>query len=249
MLRWYDHWLRDVDTGVMNDPPVRYFVMGANEWRSGDDWPLPETQWTKLYLNSWERLTAEPFTASSVDEFIPPDLFVQMPPIQTNRIEKLRYLSDPLPHDLLVAGPSVLNLFASIDQDDTNWIISLRDVGPDVSVQTAREGEREIGADLPSRELTRGWLKASHRALDPARSKPWKPWHPLTRAAQSSVVPGEIYEYNIELLSTGVLGATNVEYIPYHLCSSKPVLHRIYHDALRPSHLLLPIIPTSEPRG
>jgi hypothetical protein len=45
-------------------------------------------------------------------------------------------------------------------------------------------------------------------------------------------------------LSTGVLGATNVEYIPYHLCSSKPVLHRIFHDALHPSHLLLPVIPT-----
>ena len=270
MLRWYDHWLRDVDTGVMDDPPVRYFVMGANEWRSGDDWPLPETQWTKLYLNSWERLTDEAFAESSVDEFIPPDLFVQMPPIQTNRIEKLRYLSDPLPHDLLIAGPCVLNLFASIDQDDTNWIISLRDVGPDVSVRTAREGEREIREDLPSRELTRGWLKASHRALDPVRSKPWKPWHPLTREAQRPVVPGEINEYNVEFLSTanlfrrghricieiscldlstGVLGATNVEYIPYHLCSSKPVLHRIYHDALRPSHLLLPIIPTSEPRG
>jgi predicted acyl esterase len=264
MLRWYDYWLRGVETGVMDDPPVRFFVMGANEWRTGDDWPLPETQWTKLYLNSWERLTAEPFIADSVDAYIPPDLFVQMPPTQTNRIEKLRYLSDPLPHDLLIAGPSVLNLFAAIDHDDTNWIISLRDVGPDVSVRTAREGEREIRGDLPSRELTRGWLKASHRALDPDRSKPWKPWHPLTRQAQKPVAPGEVTEYSIEILSTanlfrrghricveiscldlstGVLGATNVEYIPYHLCSSKPVLHRIYHDAAHPSHLLLPIIP------
>ncbi len=184
MLRWYDHWLRDVDTGVMNEPPVRYHVMGANEWRSGNDWPLPETQWTMLYLNSWERLTAEPFAASSVDEFVPPDLFVQMPPTQTNRIEKLRYHFDPLPEDLLIAGPTVLNLFASIDCDDTNWIISLRDVGPDVHVRIAREGEREIHTDLPSRELTRGWLKASHCVLEPARSKPWKPWHPLTREAR-----------------------------------------------------------------
>jgi len=265
MLRWYDYWLRGVETGVMNDPPVRYFVMGANEWRTGEDWPLPETQWTKLYLNSWERLTVEPFKADSVDEYVPPDLFVQMPPTQTNRIEKLRYLSDPLPHDLLIAGPSVLNLFASIDHDDTNWIISLRDVGPDPSVRTAREGEREIRTDLPSRELTRGWLKASHRVLDQERSKPWKPWHPLTREAQKPVEPGEINHYSIEILSTanlfkrghricveiacldlstGVLGATNVEYIPYHLCSSKPVLHRIYHDASHPSHLLLPVIPT-----
>ena len=36
---------------------------------------------------------------------------------------------------------------------------------------------------------------------------------------------------------------TNVEYIPYHICSSKTVLHRIYHDAQYPSHLLLPVIP------
>jgi hypothetical protein len=36
--------------------------------------------------------------------------------------------------------------------------------------------------------------------------------------------------------------ATNVEYIPYHICSSKTVLHRIYHDPKHPSHLLLPVI-------
>ena len=166
----------------------------------------------------------------------------------------------------MIAGPTVLNLVASIDCDDTDWIISLRDVGPDVHVRTARAGEREIHTDLPSRELTWGWLKASHRVLDPGRSKPWKPWHPLTPEAQRPAVPGEINEYNIELLSTanmsrrghricfeiacldlstGVLGATNDEYILYYLCSSKPVLHRIDHDTLRPSRLFLPIIPTS----
>jgi hypothetical protein len=45
-------------------------------------------------------------------------------------------------------------------------------------------------------------------------------------------------------LPTGVAGATNAEYVPYHICSSKSVLHKIYHDAGRPSHLLLPIVPT-----
>jgi predicted acyl esterase len=78
------------------------------------------------------------------------------------------------------------------------------------------------------------------------------------------VVPGEINEYAIEVMATanqfkkdhricveitsldvatGVGGATNVEYIPYHICSSKTVLHRIYHDPQHPSHLLLPVIP------
>jgi uncharacterized protein len=264
MLRWYDQWLKGIDTGILNDPPVRFWVMGANEWRSGSDWPLPETQWIKFYLRGWERLTTEPFVAASADDYQAPDAFAQMPASQTNRIQKLRYLSEPLAEDVTIAGPSVLNLFASIDQDDTNWIVILKDVGPDVGVQTAREGERDITPGLYERELTRGWLKASHRAVDPARSLPGRPWHPLTRAARQPVVPGEINEYAIEIMATanqfkrghricveitsldvatGVGSATNVEYIPYHICSSKTVLHQVFHDPEHPSHLLLPVIP------
>jgi putative CocE/NonD family hydrolase len=264
ILRWHDHWLKNIDTGVMQEPPVRYWVMGANEWRTGSDWPLPETQWTKFYLNSWERMSTAAFTPSSADDELPPDAFVQMPPTQTNQVSRLRYMTDPLPEDVLIAGPAVLNLFAAIDQTDTNWIVSLKDVGPDGSVRTVREGERELPQDLPERELTRGWLKASHRAIDAKRSKPGRPWHPLTREAQKPVTPGEITEYAIEILATanlfrrghricidissadmptGVGGATNAEYVPNHIVSSKTTLHKIYHDAKRPSHLLLPVIP------
>src|SRR5437870_6242266 len=266
ILKWYDHWLKGIDTGVMREPPVKFWVMGENKWRHADDWPLPDTQWTKLYLRNWERLSPEPFAPASVDQFTPPDAFVQMPPSQTNVIQRLRYLSEPLPADMLIAGPSVLNLFAEIDQDDTNWIVVLKDVGPDVSVMSVREGERELPPGLAEREVTRGWLKASNRALDPKRSKPWKPWHRLTRAARKPVVPGEVTEYAIEIMATanlfrqghricleitsldlptGVAGATNAEYVPYHVCSAKTVLHKIYHDANRPSHLLLPVIPNA----
>jgi putative CocE/NonD family hydrolase len=264
VLRWYDHWLKGIDTGIEKDPPVRFWVMGANTWRSGSDWPLPETEWVKFYLNGWERLTTEPFVAASADDYQAPDAFAQMPANQTNRIQKLRYLSEPLAQDVTIAGPSVLNLFAAIDQDDTNWIVILKDVGPDVGVQTAREGEHDVTAGLHERELTRGWLKASHRAVDPKRSLPGRPWHPLTREAQKKVVPGEINEYAIEIaatanqfrkghricveitsldVGTGVGGATNVEYIPYHISSSKTVLHKVYHDPKHPSRLLLPVIP------
>src|ERR1700719_403729 len=169
-----------------------------------------------------------------------------------------------MPEDTLVIGPLALNLYAAIDQDDTNWIVVLKDVGPDVSVHTARPDCIDIPTGLPERELTRGWLKASHRAIDPERSKPWHPWHPLTRAAQKKVVRGEINEYAIEILATanlfrrghricveiacadmpsGVAGATNAEYVPNHIVSSRTTLHKIYHDAKRPSHLLLPVIP------
>jgi predicted acyl esterase len=264
VLRWYDYWLKGIDTGIMNEPPVKMWVMGANDWFYADGWPPPETKWKKYYLHSWERLREEPFVFSSRDAYDAPDAFVQMPPSQTRTIQKLRYMTDPLPEDILIAGPSVLNLYASIDQVDTNWIVILKDLGPDQSVRTAREGEREIPGDLSERELVRGWLKASNRALDKKRSKPWKPWHYLTKTANKPVVPGDITEYSIEILSTanlfkkghriciditsidiptGTAGFTNVEYFPYHICSSKTVLHKIYHNSEYPSHLLLPVIP------
>ena len=267
ILRWYDHWLKGIDTGIMKEPPVKVWVMGANQWRYGDDWPLPETQWTKYYLHSWERLRSEPFVSGSREAYADPDAFAQMPPTQTRTVQNLRYMTDPLPEDTLVAGPVSLTLYAEIDQDDTNWIVILKDVGPDVSVRTAREGERDLPGNLPERELTRGWLKASMRELDVKRSTPWKPFHKLTRSSRKPVVPGEINEYQIEIMSTANLfekghricleitcldmptGAgleTNVEYIPYHICSSKTVLHKVYHNEKYPSHLLLPVIPVDE---
>ena len=268
IIRWYDHWLKGKDNGIMDEPPVRYWVMGANEWRTGADWPLPETRWTKYYLSSWERLTTEaPRPNSETNAAAPqPDVFSQMPPTQTMKVERLRYMTDPLPHDLLVAGPISLTFYASIDQSDTNWIIVLKDVGPDVSVRTAREGERFVPSDLPERELTRGWLKASYRALDPVRSKPWEPFHKLTRELIEPVQPGAIVEYQVHILATanefkaghricldissmdiptGTGAMTNVEYQPYHVASSRAVTYKIYRDGTYPSHLLLPVIPKS----
>jgi predicted acyl esterase len=267
MLAWYDHWLKGIDTGVMDEPPVKVYVTGANRWRLAQDWPLPETQWTKYYLDSWERLRTEPFAPSSRDGYSEPDGFLQMPPTHTRSIQRLRYLTEPLASDTLVIGPSALYLHASIDQPDTNWIAILKDVGPDESVRSARPGEYSIPEGLPEREVSRGWLKASHRAVDAARSKPWKPWHPMTREAQQPVEPGAICEYAIEMMSTanlfrrghricleitsldlptGVGGNTNVEYIPYHVCSSRTTVHKIHRNAAHPSHLLLPVIPLGE---
>jgi putative CocE/NonD family hydrolase len=110
VLRWHDHWLKGLDTGVMDEAPVRFWVMGLNEWRSADEWPLPQTQWTKFYLKNWERLTTELPAPSSAGEVQPPDTFVQMPPSQTNTIQRLRYMTEPLSRDVLVVGPVAVTL-------------------------------------------------------------------------------------------------------------------------------------------
>jgi predicted acyl esterase len=264
IVRWYDHWLKGIDTGILDEAPIKVFVMGANRWRHTTAWPLPETEWTKYYLDSWERLRSRPFEPESRDGCTAPDGFLQMPPTQTRTVQRLRYLTPPLAADTLIIGPIALLLYAAIDQPDTNWIVILKDIGPDEAVQSARPGERTISSGLPEREISRGWLKASHRALDQRRSLPWKPWHPMTREAQQVITPGEVLEYAIEMMSTanlfrrghricleitsldlpsGVGGMTDVEYIPYHICSSRTTVHKIYRDAAYPSHLLLPIVP------
>lgn len=263
MMKWYDYWLKGIDTGIMEEPPVRYWVTGENKWRYASNWPVPETQWTPLYLDSWERLRWDPIDPDSWDGANIPDTFVQMPPTLTNKVQKLRYMTDPLAQDLTIAGPISATFYASIDSDDTNWFVVLKDLGPDDSDRTGRKGEWEI-KDLLEKYLTKGMLKASMRALDEEKSLPYKPWHKLTKEAEQKVVPGEINRYDIEVMSVahtfrkghricveiscldlpdGANCVCDVEYIPYHICRNATVRHDIYRDGAHPSRVLLPVIP------
>lgn len=263
LLRWYDYWLKGIDTGILDEDPVHYWVTGENKWRSGQNWPLPETKWTPFYLDSWERLRTDPIDPYSWSGAKEPDAFVQSPPTLTNRISKLRYMTDPLNEDVTIAGPISMNFWASIDSDDTNWIITLKDLGPDCSDRTGRKGETEI-PELPEKYLAKGFLKASMRELDEKLSTTWKPWHKLTRDAKQPVVPGEINEYQVEIMSVchqfkaghricveiscldlpdGACCVCDTEYIPYHICRNATVCHKIYRDGMHPSHILLPVIP------
>ena len=54
-LRWFDHWLKGIDTGIMQEPPVKIFVMGRNQWRFENEWPLARTVFTPWYLHSHGR--------------------------------------------------------------------------------------------------------------------------------------------------------------------------------------------------
>jgi len=161
----------------------------------------------------------------------------------TNTIQSLKYFTSPFSEDVEVTGPIALYLYAAIDQNDTNWIIAIKDVDP-------------FNCEI---EVTRGWLKASHRAIDENKSKPWEPYH--THIKPEFVTPGKIYEYQIEirptaymfkmghrlLLEIASMDVPNFfrgqEVPPYHVCSSKITLHKIYRDEKYPSYLLLPIIP------
>ena len=235
ILRWYDYWLKGIDTGIMDEPPIKMFVMGVNKWRFENEWPLARTQWTKFYLHPGGRLSAEAPGRSE------PDTFSQPAPYLDPTVYCLRYATGPLDEELEVTGPLALYLDASIDIDDTNWMADLVDVDP--------EGGRQL--------VSAGHLKAAHRALDERKSSPHLPIHPMQSPVP--VPPGEVIEYAIAMMPTcnvfqkghsieltirnqddvlSRLGTWGVYMLPF----MRTVTHNIHFGS---SHLLLPVIPAS----
>ena len=227
----------------MDGPPIRICGEGIKKWRYEHEWPLKRTKWTNYYLRIRGGLTTEPETLQT--DSVPPDGFYQAPLTVTNTVHSLRWTTPLMLEDTEVTGPAALYLYASIDTDDTNFIVKLYDVDP--------YGKKT--------QMTTGWLKASHNELDEAKSTPWRPHHPHTRSIP--VVPGEICEYAIvihsisnvfrvghrielELSSQESMTDAALALLPpdsFHLPSSRATTHKIYRDKIHPSRLLLPIIP------
>jgi predicted acyl esterase len=231
LLRWFDYWLKNIDTGIMNEPAIKLFVRGSNDWLMADDFPVPGTRWIPFNLHENRSLCeiepwSEADTASYDDS---PD----------NR-GYLKYTSAPMVENTEIAGPIVVYLYASCRGIDTNFFVSLWDT------------------DAENNEvcLTRGYLKASHRELDPVLSKPWLPVHKHT--SPQPLKSGQVYQFSIvmnpttNLFKAGhriVLKISGTDDKPEdlfqvgheHLCSQTPNTITIYHDSQHPSHMLLPI--------
>jgi predicted acyl esterase len=231
VIRWMDHWLKGIDTGFMEEPPIKLFVGGINEWHYENEWPLARTSWTKLYLRARGRLMPE---APIFEEG--PDSFTQQPLDETSDVNTVGYTTAPFGKDTEITGPSVLDLYAAIDQDETNWNVNLYDVDA-------------YGNKLP---IISNWLKASHRALDEKRSEAWLPRHDHTKNVP--VPPGEIVEYKIAISPISHVfkaghslrvEVASMDNMPggLHVCSSKTTTHYLHHDPAHASYLYVPVIP------
>ena len=231
-LRWFDHWLKGIDTGIMKERPIKLFVTETGEWKEADEWPLPETRWTCFYLHERGLMVEkEPYDDECSAAF-------EDSPWGRGSLE---YESPVLVENTEVIGPLVVTLHASTNDTEVLWFVSLREVDG--------TGDEKI--------LTRGWLRGSHRRVDPAQSKPWLPFHPHT--ASEPLVPGQIYEFSIPLVPTGLLFkagsriklkiccADDEPRTPLqtnasgHLRRQAPSRIKVYHNAGHPSYVLLPV--------
>jgi putative CocE/NonD family hydrolase len=153
----------------------------------------------------------------------------------------VQYATPPLVENTELVGPIALKLYAATTDTDIHWIVSLL----------------EIDADGKERLVTKGWLRGSHRELDMKQSKPWEPIHKHTKS--EPLTPGEIYEFDIKLISTGILFkagsriALKIRCVddeptnPLELAATGSI-HRtavarvtVFHNEDYPSYLLLPV--------
>ncbi len=177
-VRWFDHWMKGIDTGIMAESPVRAFVMNTDQWKHGSDWPFPETKFTPFYLHENAMLSEHehwPYEGS--------DSFEDSPWMRTS----ITYASPSLVEETEVVGPISLKIYAATTDTDINWIVSLLEID--------QSGNERI--------LTKGWLKGSHRELDMEKSSPWEPVHKHSHPVP--LTAGEIYQFDIKLVPTGNL--------------------------------------------
>jgi hypothetical protein len=266
LLPWYDHWLKGEDNGVMDAPPVELFVSGVDEERHYDQWPPQGTEYVPFYLTAGPDQPVESLndgglsterpdggSASTSYTYPQPEWHVGTVMFNPNGVPNqvariLTFTSDALAEDLTVIGPSKLVLYASSDQIDTDFIVRLVDQKPDGT-------PRPEGAAPPGELLTRGWLRASHRALDPEQTTDTRPFH-LHRDPEP-LEPGKVYELEIEILPIAHVfkaghrirlelanGDSPIVEGPFtHFYGVKYGEDTVHHDASSPSQLVLPIAP------
>lgn len=192
--RFFGHFLKGEDTGWDKQPKVSLNIRHPGEkfvLRAENEWPLARTKWTKFFLdpNGQHLTTEEPQTNASLS-------YETMGDGLTFRLAMAK---EPME----ITGPLALKLWLSSETSDADVIAALR-----VFDAAGRE-VTFIGSNDPRVPVSLGWLRASHRKLDAAKTLPWRPWHshdelwPLT--------PGEPVELDVEILPTSIVVPTGYQ--------------------------------------
>ncbi len=266
-LRWYDYLLKGTQNEFASGKPVKLFVMGANQWREEDDWPLARAQNTKYFLHSAGKAnslrgdgvlsTAAPGRESADQYAYDPATPVptvggplccdskrlQPGPRDQRAVEArddvLVYSTPPMSQDMEVTGPVSLELYAKSSAVDTDFTAKLVDVWPDGFAQN----------------LTEGILRARYRD---------------SQETPTLINPGQVYKFTIDVWATSnifkkghvlrlEISSSNFPRFDRNLNTGsgrylqmndgKPeaqfvtATNAIYHDSTHPSALILPVVP------
>jgi len=258
-LNWYEYLFQGVQNNFAKEKPVKIFVMGRNEWREEDEWPLARAQATKYFLHSEgsaNSLRGNGGLSGAAPHAEPPDHYVydSANPVPTiggplccdgwhlpagprdqrpaeGREDVLVYSTPAFTRDTEITGPVTLELFAKSTAVDTDFTAKLVDVAPDGFAQN----------------LTEGIIRARYRD---SQEKP------------TLMNPGQVYKFTIDLWSTSnvflkghvlrlEVSSSNFPRFDRNLNTGEaqgtgenhvPATNTILHDSEHPSALALPVV-------
>ncbi len=253
-LRWYDARLKGKDDGIDSEPPVRLFIMGANEWRFENEWPLQRAAQASFYLAGngsspqGGRLMTEPPGDENPDTFTydpahpVPSWGAQYQTLDLSgprershlqeRADVLIYTSEVLTRDVEVTGPVSATIYAASSAPDTDFTAALVDLHPDGRSIILCEGIRRArfrkGTDRPELMQPGSWYQFHVDMWD--TSNLFKAGHRIRLEISSSNFP----RYDRNLNTGGPIGYETIWQVAEQT---------IYHDEVRPSRIDLPVIP------
>ena len=249
LLRFFDCSLKD--TGCQPSPrrSITYYTLRANRWNTTEAWPPPEVHPLTFYLRRDQRLNiGQPDEGEGSDRYRVDltaatgytsrwDLGLDIAYPDRHRADRklLCYTSRPLERDIEVTGAPEINLFLRSTAPDGEFFVYLEDVDPKGRVSYVTEGE----------------LRALHRAIgsDPPYSRAG-PYHSFRRRDRLPLVPGEISRLDFALIATSYLfkrghairvALAGVDRDHFVVLPGPPPDWTVYHDAVHPSSLRLPV--------
>ena len=275
-LRFFDYWLKGIDNGVMDEPPVKLAIRKGRdeiEWRHEHEWPLARTQWTKFYFDISEAADGkEPRVGTLVREKPAKASSCTYPAFNLGTMGSTSAASSqvmgggikpgmgialstpPLTEDTEITGPLAATFHVSSESEDMDLFLTLRHFDADGN-EIMETGQQ--GTPVP---VAKGWLRASHRELDPELSLPYRPYHKHTR--RLFLKPGEIVKVDVEIWPTSMTfkkghriqldvqprdGVGSQSYLHYH-ADYNTGTNTIYAGGEYELYLLLPVIPKEAQR-
>lgn len=246
--RFLDQWLHGIDTGILREPRVKLAIRRGGDrytWRYENEWPMARTEWTTLHLDAAAGSLRSDRAAAAVAARFSAEAGVRRDD------SRAVFASARFERETEFTGPVALKLWISSTADDADLFAIVRKIGAD---------GREVtfpGQSSPAIPAAYGWLRASHRKLDPERSLPYRPYH--THDELRKLAPGEIVPLEIEIWPTSAVFEPG-ERLVLEIASEddphiEPFVHTHPGDRIRrgtvaihtggghDSHLLMPLIP------
>lgn len=266
LLPFYDHYLKGKQTDYTRRPTVEYFVRGASAVRAAEVWPPADVRYVTWHLSGQKSGSVTSLNDGSLSRDKPsgeskssysyphPEWMMGVvgfgpnnQPDPARRI--LTFTTAPLAQDLEIAGPILLKLYGSSTRNDMDFFVKLSEQMPQSPEDRAK------GLNPAYYWITKGWLRASHRAIDSTKSTDMEPYH--THANPEPIETNKVYRFEIGLepmahrfqkgnrirleIVNGDSALTDVLWTHYYV-PSKIGADTIHHSVDYPSALILPVM-------